>query len=97
MMNDDEKTLERIAALERTVEVLYGLFEQAIDVVGQAHLRGFAIQEVLQDSGVLTAAAVTAKIQEMEVDSTAELELGEHEDYRELRRCIREAGGEIGE
>jgi hypothetical protein len=86
---------ERVAALERQIEVLAKLCDALADGVNTSHARVLALQVGLERSGSVTAAAINAKMQEIELHAEAALELSPHyEQFRELRRRVQEAGGE---
>jgi hypothetical protein len=81
---------EKLAALERMVALQGILIEQLSGFVETAMRRIHALQEILEERGTLTRAAVEARSQAMDLDSTAEIELDpKYEEFRRQRDAIR--------
>ena len=81
---------ERLAKLEGLVAVNRLLIEHLSGFVETAMRRMHALEEVLEEGGALTRAAVDARTQVLALDSLAEIELDpKYAEFRRYRDAIR--------
>jgi hypothetical protein len=80
---------EKLAALEHLVNLQTILIDKLYEIAGSALAHVYALEQILEERGAITRAAVEARSQAMDVDSTAEIELNpKYEEFRRLRDAI---------
>ena len=79
---------ERIEMLERNLEKLARMGETTMELLYQTQTRTIALKLLLVEKGLLSDAAIAARMQALDLDADAEMELApEYESRRLGRRC----------
>jgi hypothetical protein len=91
-MTDRPDIDRRVVQLERMVEHQMQLIDFMASALGNVTCRVLVLQTLLHERGGLPPASVVeAKMQEIDLDATAEMELGpQQEEFRRVRRLIQE-------
>jgi hypothetical protein len=81
---------KKLAALEHQVNMQSILIDKLYEIAGAALTHVYALEQLLEELGAITRAAVAARSQAIDVDITAEIELdSKYEDFRRHRDAIR--------